>query len=84
MDRYDTLVCELVREHAWLSDRSAPVAMHNSLTDLGLDSMTVIQLAMSLELQLGFTLPDSMFTAEVFECPASLAAAVRALHGSAA
>ena len=76
MEPLEQIVCRLVKQYAWLADSNRPLPTRTNLTALGLDSMNINSLVMDLERELDVALPDSMFTADVFENVETLTAAL--------
>lgn len=72
-------VAKQVARFAWIGAGATPPGPDQRLVDLGIDSMSVINLAMALESEFGVSLSVEMFTADVFDTVASLAAALLAL-----
>ncbi|MEU9268433.1 acyl carrier protein [Streptomyces sp. NPDC048256] len=53
-------------------DEETPVDAHASLTELGLDSLTLLGLVAELEDRFSVELPDEMLVMETFETPSTL------------
>ena len=69
----------LLRDRLRIPDHGQDLTIDASLQQLGLDSMTAIDLLLDLERTFGILLPESLLTAETFRTPATLEAAVRSL-----
>ncbi|MGV9557758.1 phosphopantetheine-binding protein [Streptomyces sp. NPDC003522] len=53
-------------------DEGTPVDAHASLTELGLDSLTLLNLVAELEDRFSVELPDEMLVMETFATPSTL------------
>ncbi|MCQ9178132.1 acyl carrier protein [Streptomyces sp. IBSBF 2953] len=53
-------------------DEETPVDAHASLTELGLDSLTLLDLVAALEERFSVELPDEMLVMETFDTPSTL------------
>ncbi|MGV9938559.1 acyl carrier protein [Streptomyces sp. NPDC003401] len=53
-------------------DEGTPVDAHASLTELGLDSLTLLSLVAELEDRFSVELPDEMLVIETFATPSTL------------
>jgi acyl carrier protein len=69
----------LLRNRLRLRQRQQDLTINASLEELGLDSMTAIELLLDLERTFGILLPDALLTAETFRTPATLEVAVRSV-----
>ncbi|WP_162793461.1 phosphopantetheine-binding protein [Rhodococcus sp. AQ5-07] len=56
------------------------IDQHEPLSRFGLDSLGMVQVAIQLEHQFDMVFPDGFLTAETFETPAALVAAVATLR----
>jgi acyl carrier protein len=69
----------ILRRHLTLLAADAELAEDADLAELGLDSMTAINLMLDLEQGFGVRFPDEMLDPEVFRSPRRLAEAIHAL-----
>ncbi|MGI8666009.1 MAG: acyl carrier protein [Jatrophihabitans sp.] len=81
MSEADPRLLKVVRQHLRLAG-SEPDWDHARLRDLGLDSMSAIDLVLDLESEFDIVMPDDVLVAETFETVGSLSAALTALTGS--
>ena len=72
-------IFDLLRHRLRLRQRQQDLKIDSSLEELGLDSMTAIELLLDLERTFGIILPDALLTAETFRTPATLEVAVRSV-----
>ena len=79
MDALEKSLQSCLRKHLRLVADGEPVAMSAALRDLGLDSMSVIELLLDLESTFAVTFPDAMMSPETFKTGDVLHAAVRQL-----
>ena len=76
--RLEDVVATTLRRH--LPHAGAPdLSLDIPLTDLGLDSLSVVNLMLDLEDTLGITFPEEMLNEETFRTGRSVVAAVQAL-----
>lgn len=62
----------VIRAHCRLLPAGAEIASDRLLTDLGVDSLQVVELIVALEDAFDVTLPQRILTPEVFATPASI------------
>jgi acyl carrier protein len=73
------ILITVLRRYAWMADQNQEFPMDSSFTDLGIDSMTIIQVTMELESELDLVIPDTLFTIENFQSPMTLKFALQNL-----
>ncbi|MEU0340434.1 acyl carrier protein [Streptomyces bobili] len=71
-----------LREALPFLDEETPVDAHASLTELGLDSLTLLGLVAELEDRFSLELPDEMLVMETFATPSTLWSALSELPRS--
>lgn len=74
---FRTRIAELVLRHTRLHDGS--IDPTRPLRELGLDSMSAVNLLLDIEATFGITFPDELLTGEVFRTVESLADSVERL-----
>lgn len=72
----ETAVVEAVRRYAWLADGGLELPLESSFPNLGIDSMSIISIAMELEQIIDRILPDEFFVEANFASPAALIGAL--------
>ncbi|WIG95678.1 phosphopantetheine-binding protein [Myxococcus sp. SDU36] len=75
---------EVLREFLPRVAPGEPVEMARPLNELGLDSMSAINLMLALEGAFDISFPDALLTAETFHTAATLESTVHHLRGAAA
>ncbi len=70
---------EVLRRHLRGASTGRPLAMETSLVDLGLDSLSAMNVLLDLEDCLGVRIPESMVNAGTFSTVATLREAVGSL-----
>ncbi|MCE9671611.1 phosphopantetheine-binding protein [Myxococcus stipitatus] len=81
-----TRLVEVLREFLPRVAPGEPVEMSRPLSEMGLDSMSAINLMLALEGAFDISFPDELLTAETFHSPATLESTVSSLslRGAAA
>jgi acyl carrier protein len=75
-DKLSETLAELLRGHLNFLSAGADLPLHAKLSDLGLDSMSAVNLIFELEQAFGVVLPDHLLVRETFDTRASLEAAI--------
>ncbi|NBD08316.1 MULTISPECIES: phosphopantetheine-binding protein [Corallococcus] len=78
-----TKLVDVLREFLPRVAPGEPVEMARPLNELGLDSMSAINLMLALEGAFEISVPDALLTAETFHSAATLESTVRHLRGDA-
>jgi acyl carrier protein len=76
MSDLNPLLEEVLRPHLVLLDRDQPVAPETELRDMGVDSLSLIEVLVAVENTFGVEFPDEFLVAETFRTPGSLWAAI--------
>ncbi|MEV4466182.1 phosphopantetheine-binding protein [Micromonospora echinofusca] len=69
----------LIRERSRLLSADAPLEPDQSLTELGVDSLEVVELIVNLETEFDIEIPPELLQPEVFATPGTIWNAVRSL-----
>jgi acyl carrier protein len=69
----------ILRKHLRMLARDAELAEDADLSELGLDSMSAINLMLDLEQTFGVSFPDAMLDQETFRSPRTLTGAIETL-----
>ena len=72
MDALEPKLEKILRRNLLYADPNAPLPHDVELVELGLDSMSAINLLVDIEDSLGIVIPDAMLTAENFKTFQSL------------
>jgi acyl carrier protein len=76
--QWDSRFDDILRKYLSFLEPGQPITEDLGLRDYGLDSLGVVDLLVSVELEFGVTLRDEELTAETFETPAALWSAIAA------
>jgi acyl carrier protein len=78
------VVNRVIRQCARVIPRTVAITPHLELLELGVDSMTLVEIIAGLEAEFDCTFPDDLVTLDVFRTPASITSAVVGLISGAA
>ena len=77
------VVSRVIRRCARVIPRSVAITPDLELLELGVDSMTLVEIIARLEAELDCTFPDDLITLDLFRTPASITSAVIGLISAA-
>lgn len=70
---------QVLRTHLQFVNNTGPFPVDENLNQLGLDSMSAVDLLLDLEESFGILFPDDLLTAETFQTASTLQKAVQSL-----
>jgi len=69
----------VLRKHLRFIDHKHEFPLETNLIELGLDSMSAVNLLLDIEMTFDLTFPDAMLTAETFRTASTLVRAIQSL-----
>jgi|SRR5215469_6547624 len=73
------VVNRYIRQCARVIPQTVAITPYLELLEIGVDSITLIEIIARLEAELDFTFPDDLLTLDTFRTPASITSAVLSL-----